>query len=162
MLQVQVSGLESTLGYFGTYQSRIEEKQNRLIQRLAEVGVDAAKMQFNSFAFIDNPKPVNVYARAEENGVSVIAEGEQVAFIEFGTGVFYNGSESYAGVRPPEVAGIGEYGKGKGKQNTWGYYDENGKAVLTHGNPPSNSMWYASEVILKVIADIAKEVLAND
>lgn len=162
MLQVQCDGLESTLGYFDTYQSRIEEKQNRLIQRLAEVGVDAAKMQFNSFAFIDNPKPVNVYAKAEENGVSVIAEGEQVAFIEFGTGVFYNGTESYAGVRPPNVLGIGEYGHGWGKRNAWHYKDANGENRITRGNPPSNSMWYASEVILKIIADIAKEVLAND
>ena len=162
MWQVQCEGLASTIGYFEAYQNRIEDKLDIFIRTLADIGIDAAKTQFNSFNFIDNPKPVDVHAEPTEKGIAVVASGEQVAFIEFGTGVFYNGSESYAGVRPPNVLGIGEFGHGWGKRNAWHYKDANGEDRITRGNPPSNSMWYASETILKVVEDIAKVVFNDD
>jgi hypothetical protein len=41
--------------------------------------------------------------------------------------------------------GIGEYGKGYGKRQAWGFRDESGELVVTHGNPAAMPMWYASE-----------------
>jgi hypothetical protein len=41
--------------------------------------------------------------------------------------------------------GIGEYGKGHGKQQAWGFRDESGDLVITRGNPAAMPLWYASE-----------------
>jgi hypothetical protein len=54
--------------------------------------------------------------------------------------------------------GIGEYGKGQGKQKAWGYYDENDELVITRGNPAAMPMWYASEEIKNSVLKVVKEV----
>ncbi len=163
MFQVQTKGLEDALGYIEVLGERLENKLDMLLKRLAEIGVDTAKVHFSNWSlYISNDSPVNVYAEEAEEGIAVIADGEKVAFIEFGAGVFYNGAESYLGVRPPNVAGIGEYGQKKGQRNTWAYYDSNNILTFTHGNPPANAMYFTSEEIIKSVDRIAKEVFAND
>ena len=68
----------------------------------------------------------------------VIASGEDAIWIEFGSGVYYNGSPGTS----PHPSGaelgfvIGGYGDGNGKKNAWGYKDETGKVILTHVHQP--------------------------
>lgn len=163
MFKVQTKGLEDTIGYFEVFKDRMEQRLNVLIQRLAEIGVTTAKAYFsNGMLYIENEHPVNVYSEKIQDGIAVVASGEQVAFIEFGAGVHYNGAESYLGKRPPNVVGIGEFGQKKGRQDVWGYYDSNGLLRLTHGNPPANAMYFTGEEIIKNIDRIAKEVLSDD
>ena len=79
-------------------------------------------------------------------------------FIEFGAGVYFNGPEPYPEPRPDGVAKIGEYGQGKGKQNTWGYYDDGGNLILTHGTPAAMPMYHAERTMEQEIKRIAREV----
>lgn len=163
MFKVQTKGLEETLGYIDALANRADDRLDTLIKRLADIGVDTAKMHFSNWSlYISNDSPVNVYAESMKDGIAIVADGERVAFIEFGAGVYYNGAESYLGERPSNVAGIGEYGQGKGKQNTWAYYDANHVLTFTHGNPPANAMYFTSEEIIKNIDRIAKEVFSDD
>lgn len=159
-MKMVVSGLDGTIAKIELSQSRYDEKKDEFLKRLAEAGAERARVEFNDnwTSRISNDSPVTVEVIQSENGFDIVASGEQVAFIEFGAGVFYNGAESYKGTRPPEVKGIGEYGQGKGKNDAWGYYDANGKLVITRGNPPANAMYYASEEIRRVLVRIAEEV----
>ena len=81
-----------------------------------------------------------------------------VFFIEFGAGVYYNGSEPYPEPRPKDIVGIGEYGHGWGKRQAWVFYDSNGEKVVTHGNPAEMPMFYAKEEVLVRLNEIAREV----
>lgn len=89
----------------------------------------------------------------------VIAAGEDAVWVEFGAGVYHNGS---AGSSPhPKGAElgftIGGYGKGMGKRKTWGFY-EDGELRLTHGAPAVMPMYNAMKTVCDEIASIAKEV----
>lgn len=95
------------------------------------------------------------------NSVSVvIARGEDVVWIEFGSGVFYNGSVGTSPHPKGSELGfvIGGYGEGHGNRKVWGYTDENGNLILTHGTPASMPMANSVSTIRNEIVSIAKEV----
>lgn len=145
----------------------------------AQGGFDKAM----DFSVITNPlgqttsdKPTTVSWSKDGEGYRFEAEGEDVLFEEFGTGIHYNpnGNETaylYAtGLR----GGIGEYGNGNGSKHVWGFYDpekpnkghspkytksskqrKSRSAVpdlfLTHGNPAFLPVYNAKQYILENI-----------
>ena len=54
---------------------------------------------------------------------------------------------------------IGGFGKGNGKKETWGYYEE-GTLKLTHGTPAVMPMARAVTTVCNEISEIAREVFA--
>ncbi len=89
----------------------------------------------------------------------VIASGEDAIWVEFGAGVYHNGS---AGSSPhpkgPEFGfTIGGYGKGYGRNRAWGYYNE-GELVLTRGTPAVMPMYNAVKVVCATMNSIVREV----
>lgn len=102
---------------------------------------------------------VSVSLDNKDNVSLVIANGEDAVWVEFGAGVYHNGS---AGSSPhPEGSElgftIGGYGKGMGKKEVWGYY-EGDELRLTHGTPAVMPMYNAVKTVCDEIADIAREV----
>ena len=151
------SSIAAAIKELREYQKWVESKTEILMERLAMIGAKEASVRFAS-AIYDGDNDVVVDVERIPNGWKITASGEAVCFIEFGAGVYYNGSEPYPNPRPGGVSGIGEYGQGKGKQNTWGYYDSGNKLHLTHGNPAAMPMYYASVEIERAIRSIAREV----
>ena len=103
----------------------------------------------------------DVTINVEERGsISVVvADGEDAVWCEFGAGVYHNGS---VGSSPNPYGGelgltIGSYGKGFGKQQAWGYYD-NGELVITRGTPASMPMYNAVQTVTIKAITIAREV----
>ena len=151
-----------------TYYSDLKSKADELCKRLAELGCTRAKLDFSN-AIYDGVNDVDVHVEPIDNGYKVVATGNAVMFIEFGAGVYYNGSGSYPGELEPGVVGIGEYGQGRGKHDWWFYSGPlgNGGGVasdkypglyLTHGNPPAAAMYHAKQEVKDAIERIAKEV----
>ena len=106
---------------------------------------------------------VEVYV-SNRGGITVIvADGEDAVWCEFGSGVYHNGS---LGSSPNPYGNdlgftIGSYGKGRGKQQVWGYYtDPESKTglVLTRGTPASMPMYNAAQEIMRKSVQIAREV----
>lgn len=97
----------------------------------------------------------------ERGNVSVVvADGEDAVWCEFGAGVYHNGS---VGSSPNPYGNdlgftIGSYGKGYGKKQAWGYYDENGELVITRGTPASMPMYNAAQEVMRKSVEIAREV----
>ena len=139
------------------YKQKFLIKEKRLLEGLAEIGIKEASVRFTT-AMYDGTNDVSVRLNKAKNGYVIEAKGEAVAFIEFGAGVYHNGSEPYPNPRPTGVVGIGEYGQGKGKRKAWGYKNENDELVITRGNPAAMPMWYASEEIKNSVLRLAKEV----
>lgn len=139
------------------YRDSLERKEKQLIEELANIGVREASVRFTT-AIYDGVNDSEVTLETINNGYQIVAAGKAVAFIEFGAGVYHNPSEPYPNPRPDGIVGIGEYGKGYGKRQAWGFRDDSGELVVTHGNPAAMPMWYASEEMRNSILTIARRV----
>lgn len=133
-------------------------KEQIFVRRLAEIGLSVAS---TGFALADYDGTNDVVVRMEASGTraAVIASGETVGFIEFGTGVKFpewnNTGTEYV---PPRH---GTYGKGYGARPHGWYFKPNGSegaAQHTYGNPPAEAMLTAREVIVERVTQIAREV----
>ena len=150
-------GIERAIKELKQYKARFLEKEKRLLEGLAEIGIKEASVRFTT-AMYDGVNDVSVRLDEAKNGYVIVAEGKAVAFIEFGAGVYHNTSEPYPNPRPTGIVGIGEYGSGKGKRKAWGYLNENNEVVITRGNPAAMPMWYASEEIKNSVLKVVREV----
>ena len=154
---LSVAELEAAIQEIKAFRNSLKLKADMLIERLAEIGVREASVRFTT-AMYDGTNDTSVTLETISNGYAIVAEGQAVAFIEFGSGVYHNPGEPYPNARPEGIVGIGEYSKGHGKRQAWGYRDESGEVVVTHDNPAAMPMWYASEEMRNNIAKIAQEV----
>ena len=139
------------------YKQELLRKEKVFLEKLAYIGVKEASVRFTT-AMYDGVNDVTVALEQTANGYAIVASGQAVAFIEFGSGVYHNTSEPYPNPRPEGIVGIGEYGKGKGKRRAWGYKNEDGEVVITRGNPAAMPLWYATEEMRRSILQIAREV----
>ena len=139
------------------YRDSIDRLEKELLEALANIGVREASVRFTT-AIYDGVNDSDITLETIENGYSIVAQGKAVAFIEFGAGVYHNSSEPYPNPRPDGIVGIGEYGHGYGKRQAWGFRDDSGELVITHGNPAAMPMWYASEEMRDSILTIARRV----
>ena len=145
--------ISSTIKGVREYKKRLLEKEAELSRRLAELGANVASIQFSGATY-DGTNDVAV--RVDDTGsVAVIyAEGQAVAFIEFGSGAKYGYGHTYADALG---MGPGTYPDGKGHwddPNGW-YYTHGQKS---YGNPPAMAMVKAIERMTEEITTIAKDV----
>ena len=149
------------------YKREIIRKTELLRTKIAERIANLAQSGFNG-AVVDDLTEESGGARTAEVQVSiderenvsvVIAAGEDAVWAEFGAGVYHNGSVGSSPHPEGSKLGftIGGYGKGMGKRQTWGFY-EDGELRLTHGTPAVMPMYNALKSFCDEIADIAKEV----
>ncbi|MBQ0097908.1 MAG: hypothetical protein KBS62_03105 [Oscillospiraceae bacterium] len=150
------SSIQDTINRLNQRKKALKDECLEIAKRLAELGREYAEQGFGG-ALYDGDNDVKVHIEQTENGYKIVAKGQAVCFLEFGAGVYYNGTGRYEGIRPAGVVGIGEYGQGKGKRNAWGFYD-NGGLVITHGNPPYSVMYRTAQQLRKELPKIAKEV----
>lgn len=135
------------------YAAWVTKKEAELRSRLAMLGATVASIQF-SRAIYNGSNDVSV--RVDDTGsVAVIyAEGESVAFIEFGAGATYGYGHPQAG---EFGVGPGTYPDGKGHWDDpkgWWY----GSGQHTYGNPPAAAMYSAVKEITENVTRIATEV----
>ena len=140
-----------------SYRDSLDAKMDELLEKLAYIGVKEASVRFTT-AMYDGVNDSSVTLEPIKDGYCIKAEGRAVAFIEFGAGVYHNPGEPYPNPRPNGIVDIGEYGKGYGKRQAWGFRDESGELVITHGTPAAMPMWYASEEMRNAILKTFKEV----
>ena len=156
-MSLSTSSIDNAIKELRAFQRSLDEKKDKLLEELANIGVKEASVRFTT-AMYDGVNDSSVTLDPITDGYCIKAEGKAVAFIEFGAGVYHNPGEPYPNPRPSGIVGIGEYGKGHGKRQAWGFKDESGELVITHGNPAAMPMWYASEEMRSKILKIAREV----
>ena len=156
-MSLSTSSIKDAIKELKSFRDSIDAKKDELLEKLANIGVKEASVRFTT-AIYDGVNDSSVTLEIIPDGYRIVAEGKAVAFIEFGAGVYHNPGEPYPKPRPDGIVGIGEYGKGLGKRQAWGFKDESGELVITHGNPAAMPMWYASEEMRNNILKIAREV----
>lgn len=162
-------GIDTLLREIESYTVWLKERSQILLDRLAQAGVEVASARFAKAAY-DGTNDASVSLETRGDGVrAVVAVGASVLFIEFGTGVTYPDNH-------PQAAELGmkrgEYGKGHGKQSSWGYYGDPGTngvvkmkkdgrtVVITHGNPANMPMYETVKELEAMLPDLVKEVFS--
>lgn len=156
-MSLSSKSIGSAIKELKAYRDSLDDRKQRLLDELASIGVREASVRFTT-AIYDGVNDSDVTLETIDNGFRIVAKGKAVAFIEFGAGVYHNPTEPYPKQRPAGIVGIGEYGKGYGKRQAWGYKNASGELVITHGNPAAMPMWYASEEMRNSILTIARRV----
>ena len=178
--QVQITGLEKTLQAIKTVkdeQLNVSTGRFRdLVARLMTEGYEIAQAGFANAQYAGENDVVVAVPVWRGNTLVLSAHGNAVAFIEFGTGTFY---QPYPDSEMASRAGVvprGEYGKKKGRKPPWRYVGVAGNAgvvkhhksdgtdvVETYGNPPARAMYEASKVFNQDhVMEVAREVLRHD
>ena len=160
------SGIEKAIQELLAYKQEIIRKTELLRQKVAARLADEARSGFNG-AIVDDLTgknsqrlaDVNVSVDNRDNVSVVVAEGEDAVWVEFGAGVYHNGSVGSSPHPKGAELGftIGGYGKGNGKKEIWGFY-EDGELRLTHGTPARMPMSQAMNTIINDIVSITREV----
>lgn len=149
--------IDTAIKMLKQYENDFLRKEAEFIRRLKEIGVSVATAGYAS-ADYDGVNDVLVAETQNGNRAAVIAYGQTVGFIEFGTGVKYpEWSGENTTFTPPRH---GTYGKGKGA-NPHGWFfkqHEGAGARHTYGNPPAEAMLTARDRMVESVIQIAREV----
>ena len=156
-IRLSTKSIDQAIKELKAYRDSLDRLKDQLLEELANIGVREASVRFTT-AMYDGVNDSDVTLEPIENGYQIVATGQAVAFIEFGAGVYHNTGEPYPNPRPDGIVEIGEYGKGYGKRQAWGFKNESDELVITHGNPAAMPMWYASEEMRNSILKIARRV----
>ena len=161
-----VTDINRAIREVNKFKQDFRNKVDTYRKRIAEELAVQASLNFGNAVVDDvihgSPRRPDVAVTVSERGsISVVvAEGEDAVWCEFGAGVYHNGS---VGSSPNPYGNdlgftIGSYGKGYGKKQAWGYYDENGDLVITRGTPASMPLYNAAQEVMRKAVEIAKEV----
>lgn len=158
-IELSDSSINNAIKELRRYSAWVQSKEAELRSRLAMMGATVASIQF-SRAIYNGTNDISV--RVDDTGsVAVIyAEGESVAFIEFGSGIKYGYGHPLAGEFGfgPGTWSDGDEGKGHwDNEHGWWY----GSGQHSYGNPPAMALVKARDEIVENVTRIAKEVFST-
>ena len=156
-------GFDAIVNSLDEYEQRLNEKANRLVQELAKLGAESARIGFAGASY-DPPSDVEVtWEQRGDKVAAVVASGNAVLFIEFGAGYLM-------GYGHPEPLGYGpgtypdpHYSYNSAGQlvpnwkNDLGWYYA--KGMKTYGNPPAAAMSNARKELEQNLKDLARGIL---
>lgn len=139
------------------YNEWFVEKANELVKQLAEIGANVASIHFAG-GFIDGNDGVNVSVVPLNDGYEVLANGESVCFLEFGTGLAAGNGYDTTDITPPVEITPGSWslteGSGQFANKGYWYYDGRKYEMTT----PRMGMYHAYSESKRQIEQIAREV----
>lgn len=158
--------IDRALRELAQYKDDFTQKVELLREKVAERLAVEAQSGFTGAVVDDLIKrgqkfaDVKVSVDNRANLSVVVANGEDAVWVEFGAGVYHNGSPGSSPHPNGAELGftIGSFGKGNGKKEAWGYYDEDGELKLTRGTPATMPMHRAVQTVCNDIQNIAREV----
>lgn len=146
------SAIKELIGIEKSLDMKLKELCRRLVEEVGKPIVEA----YYSAARLEGNEDYSIDTYPLSNGYALRAEGEQVFFIEFGTGN-YAGSipnDFDTGEIPIYPASWSEtHGKQYSEKGYWMYY-----GVKFVGTVPMAGMQYAKEAIIRKIPELAEEI----
>lgn len=165
-IDLSVSSIEEAIREIEEYKRSLVYKTAKFVERLADIGIPVIDANMNTQG--DSSPEHNTYVKIRSFGAyseaTLVLQGRDILFIEFGAGVHYNGEVGTS----PNPKGekmkmtIGSYGKGQGANDSWVYFsEEDGRFKTSHGTKASMPMYNAGVKIRQEVIQIAKEVFGG-
>lgn len=129
----------------------LREKVEEVAQRLCKVGEPIIQATHGNHA--------RVWSEPTKNGYKVCAEGEDILFIEFGTGL-KAGQDAHLYDEVPGVVGEGTWSATHAKMySTWGFWVFAGE--IYYYTEPHPAFYYAYQAMVEALPQIAQEVFGK-
>lgn len=160
---LSTAGIDRLFRGIKDYDAWIKRKVAEFAERLAKYGLGYAQIRLGTAIYdgVRNSK-VSIEERGE-NKYAIVANGDDILFIEFGAGVKYGYGHPLASKVKPEM-GPGTYPDGKGywnDPNGWWIPKEKGGGH-TYGNPPNAPMYNTAQDLRAAVERIAQDVFGRD
>lgn len=166
-LKLSTDSINEAIKQVLEYKEWLHFKQSILTQKLAEIGlqvIENNKYSQGDSNFNDLKSYVWIDGGGTQSTATLVLSGKDVAFIEFGAGIHYNGAVGTSPSEHGQKLGytIGSYGLGKGANDSWVYFDEEtGRFKTSHGTQAALPMTKADEEIRSRFIAVAKEVFES-
>ena len=154
-IELSLESCEEAIERLKQYQQEIEPKLKEVCRRLAEIGKQEAISVVSGIRFAEGNAVERIDAVPIDNGYKLVMEGEDVYFIEFGTG---DGVNAHFDTSVPVAWGTwsAEHEQMLWKQGFW-YYDK----VRYTGTPAYMPMYYAEKAMRENIKKVTQEVFGK-
>jgi len=158
---LSVSSLDELLRNVKSYQAKVNAAPERIVSELARIATNSISETISGITDSDGNATGSVGSNISGNTAMVFNEGDQVGYIEFGTGV------TGAAEPHPQARKSGwSYDKGskifttKSGKRMWRYYDTlKGHWRITSGLPAQKQVYKAALKMRDNIVQVAKEAL---
>ncbi len=143
------------------YKADLPRKIQALIDAMVAFGEDYA---INEVGHVDTGETLETIRGYRNGSKGVIVAGGNIVWIEFGSGIRYNGPAGNSPHPKGTELGmvIGEYGLGHGADpNGWWYYGTDGQVHHTYGVPAGMPLWKTAQELRRVAPELAKEVFGK-
>lgn len=172
-MTLKIEGLDKVIKKVNAY-AKMPEKADKILYELAELGKQDLENAYRdpqidqertSSGYIDRATTANVTTGITQEGATTTlwAEGNDLLFYEFGTGVTHNTPRPWSNVLniqvPMEVSDIGTYNKGFGSFRYWHYSVDGKKSIRTEGIKARAGFANAINTITFNTDRVIKEVL---
>lgn len=158
------SSIRNAIKQLEEYNKSLLDKNDLFVKKLAQLGVDIAEQQI-AMADGDSNKYHDIriipHSFGNYSQATIRLDGEDILFIEFGSGIHYNPTD-------PEHASKFGYGVGTYPGQThafdtdgWWYRDSIGDKHHSYGTRATSPMLKASNVIINEVRRIAREVYGS-
>lgn len=156
--QLSEAAVDAAIRELEDYKASIKKRTEQLIEAMCQMGEFYAVSYVGHVDTGETISSISGYRRGDKG---VIVAGGNAVWLEFGTGVRYNGavggSPHPKGVELNHT--IGTYGKGHGADpDGWYYYDADGRKKHTFGIPANMFMYRTAKELQRQFPDLAKEV----
>lgn len=162
--------VQDAISQIKAYQNDLTYKCQLLAEKLAEKGVEIARLQLADLDAIFTTELISS-VHAEYKGSikgggiwAVVAGTDHAMFVEFGTGIVGKRSP-YPGKLPESIDW--QYASGKTIRQLadgrygWFYKDDDGQWWFTEGMPSRPFMYYTAQELEKIVVETAKEVFGG-
>lgn len=153
--------IERAIKELEDYKKWLTEKSSELCRRLAEVGVEVATAEFSAVDY-DGDKDFDVVWEEDGSGCRVVAKGQSVLFLEFGSGAKMGGGHP---LNQEFGMGPGTWSEGPQGKGHWddpnGWYVPGHHGLKSEGNKPAMGMYLAGKQMREQIETIAREVFQH-
>lgn len=158
-VELSPRGLDRAISELRNYRDSLDVKAEILVNRLAEVGIDAIVSVLETVKeedLIPTPRPTKEIKASGDDvqRMSIKLEGTQVLFIEFSAGVRF-GQDTYP-LPSGDKYGVGTYPNQTHAYDEDGWYYAHGKK--SYGNPAYMPMYHGVEAMRQVVESTAISV----
>lgn len=188
-IDIQFRGFDKLLKRVKTMETDLPALVKELLERLTELGVHVADRRFQSAMDLINDYDIEpgMVIWQSDTEADIVVSGSTVLFLEFGTGVKYNGDGHPWSYKDSSKYTPGSFGHHQGSsEHGWiyksydgsmGAYDEiatrttktkvkarssaPGVNIHTYGIPPTRAMFGSYEVMRANVEKIAREVFGK-
>ena len=150
----------SKLKNLTAFADQLEYRTQSFLEALCNAGIPVIDTSIAT-SMGDSDKQHSTYVTVTMSGYVVEAtltvQGKDIAFIEFGAGIFYNGANEHP--KASEMGmGVGTYpGQTHAFDVGWWYIGEDGQKHYSHGTEARYPLYNAKQTMVSRFFEIAKE-----